>query len=77
MICKWIVEKYEKMSISQITNKFNQIFGCEYDKNLIAEKIRTKGLWDEIVTDSIDLYIDNLMKKTESEGNDLFEESFY
>lgn len=77
MICKWIVGKYGKMGISQITNKFNQIFGCEYEKNLIAEKIRAKGLWNEIVTDSIDLYIGNLMKKTEFEDNDLFEESFY
>lgn len=77
MICKWIVTKYGKMGISQITNKFNQIFDCNYDKGLMAEKIRTKGLWDEIVTDSIDLYIDDLMKKTDLEENDLFEESFY
>lgn len=77
LICKWIERDSGKLSISQLSNKLNGTFGFNYSKANLAEKIRTKGMWNEIINDSLDSYIDELMEKVSLDDEDLLEENFY
>lgn len=77
LICEWIVKKEGKMTIEQLTKKFNETFCTNYPKYKIAEKVRSKGLWNELMNDSIDSYIEELMKKTDFDKEDYFEEDFF
>lgn len=78
-ICKWLVEKNGRMTIQSLTTLFNEIFATKLSTGKIAEKMRAYGLWDTLVTDSFDEYIDNLVIDTESNFNeeDLFSEEFF
>lgn len=77
LICEWIVKKEGKMTIEQLTQKFNETFCTNYPKYKIAEKVRSRGLWNELMNDSIDSYIEELMKKTDFDKEDFFEEDFF
>ena len=78
-ICKWLVEKNGRMTIQNLTALFNDTFSTRISVSKIAEKMKSYGLWDSLVTDSFDEYIDKLVIDTESEmdEDDLFQEEFY
>lgn len=78
-ICQWIVDKYGKMTVQALTSKFNEIFATRIPVSKIAEKLKTYGLWDTLVTDSFDEYIDNLIISTDADidVDDLLQEEFF
>lgn len=78
-ICQWIVDTYGKMTVQALTAKFNTIFATRIHVGKIAEKLKTYGLWDSLVTDSFDEYIDNLSIATNANMNvdDLLQEEFF
>ena len=59
-ICEWIVSKSGKMTINTLEKNFNNIFGTRITSNKLAEKLKSSGAWDRVVTDSMDDYIDSL-----------------
>lgn len=75
-ICEWIVEKKGKMSISSLTKEFNLIFGLNIPNSKIGYKVRSSGKWENMVTDSLDSYIDSLVVEENIEEN-FFKEEFY
>lgn len=74
-ICKWIVENEGKMSLEKLTNRFNELFGSKFDKIKIAFKLREQNIMEELVTDGIEDYIEQLISNT-SEDN-LLEDDFF
>lgn len=78
-ICKWLVEKSGRMTIQSLTVLFNDTFSTRVSASKIAEKMKTNRLWDSLVTDSFDEYIDNLVINTELEMDvdELFQEEFF
>ena len=78
-ICQWIVEQYGKMTVQALTVKFNDMFATRISVSKIAEKLKTFGLWDILVTDSFDEYIDNLIIATDADMDvdDLLQEEFF
>lgn len=76
-ICKWLERDSGKLTLSQLSHMFNETFGCDYDKTKLAERIRCKGMWNEIINDSLDSYIDEMIEKVSLDEDELFEESFY
>lgn len=60
-ICEWLVSLSGPMSINTLARVFNDTFGTSITSWKIAEKIRTSGLWDKIVTDSVEVYINELV----------------
>ena len=78
-ICQWIVDKYGKMAVQALTSKFNETFATRISVSKIAEKLKTYGLWDTLVTDSFDEYIDNLIISTDADidVDDLLQEEFF
>ena len=78
-ICQWIVDKYGKMTVQALTARFNETFATRIPVSKIAEKLKTYGLWDILVTDSFDEYIDNLIISTDADMNvdDLLQEEFF
>lgn len=78
-VCKWIVDKYGKLTVHNLTLKLNETFATRISVSKIAEKLKAYRLWDVLVTDSFDDYIDNLVASTETdvEVDDLFQEEFF
>lgn len=78
-ICQWIVDKYGKMTVQALTAQFNETFATRIPVNKIAEKLKAYGLWDILVTDSFDEYIDNLIIATDADMDvdDLLQEEFF
>lgn len=78
-VCQWIVEKSGKLTVQNLTSKLNEIFATKIPVSKIAEKLKTFGLWEKIVTDSFDEYIDNLVASAETDldVDDLFQEEFF
>ena len=78
-ICKWIVDVYGKMTVQALTIQFNEIFATRIPTSKIAEKLKAFGLWDMLVTDSFDEYIDNLLITTDTDMDvdDLLQEEFF
>lgn len=76
-ICKWIVNINGKMSLSNLCESFNAIFGAEMAPGNLAEKIRTDGSWNDLIIESIDGYINQLVEKYSDSDDDYFQESFY
>lgn len=78
-ICQWIVDKYGKMTVQALTAQFNETFATRIPVSKIAEKLKTYGLWDILVTDSFDEYIDNLIIATDADidVDDLLQEEFF
>lgn len=79
LICKWLIEKNDRMSIQNLTNIFNDTFSTRLSAEKIAWKLKTYGVWDMLVVDSFDEYIDTLVINTgmNLDKNDLFQEEFY
>jgi len=77
-ICEWLSSVYGAMPINKLTLKFNEMFGARILSSKLAEKLRTSGLWDKVVTDSMDEFIENLVDAGLSNMNpdDLFKEEF-
>ena len=78
-ICEWISSVYGVMTVKSLEKKFNEIFGTRIRADKIAEKLRTSGSWDKVVTDSMDEYIDNLVDEgiSNMEVDDFFQEEFF
>ncbi len=77
LICQWLVEKNGKMTVQNLTTKFNETFATKIPVSKIAEKVKAYGLWDVLVTDSFDEYIDNLVVSAETDMDDLLQEEFF
>lgn len=76
LICKWFVENNGRMSIQNLTNMLNDTFSTRISVSKIAEKLKVYGVWDTLVTDSFDEYIENLVISTETSMDDMFQEEF-
>lgn len=78
-ICQWLVDQYGKMTVHALTAKFNDTFATRIPVSKIAEKLKTYGLWDVLVTDSFDEYIDNLMVSADADidVDDLLQQEFF
>ena len=78
-ICKWIVDKCGKMTVQSLTAQLNETFATRIPVSKIAEKLKVYGLWDILVTDSFDEYIDNLIVSTDTDidVDDLLQEEFF
>jgi len=79
LICKWFVENNGRMTIQNLTGMFNDTFSTRIPVSKIAEKLKEYGVWDVLVTDSFDEYIDTLVINTETDmdEDDLFQEEFF
>ena len=77
-ICEWIASIYGSMPINKLVKKFNEIFGVEIHKSKLAAKLKISGVWNKVVTDSIDKYIDSLIDASMACANidDLLKEEF-
>lgn len=75
-ICKWLID-HNKMSLNMLVKEFNNHFGCNVDKYKIAAKLKTEKIWDVLVTDSIDEYIEGLAFDSNLVIDDLFREEFF
>lgn len=60
-ICEWLSSLHGVMPLADLKKIFNDTFGTRVSASRIAEKLRSSGLWDKVVTDSIDEYTDSLM----------------
>ena len=78
-VCQWLVETNGKMSVQNLTTVFNETFATRIPVCKIAEKLKSNGLWDILVTDSFDDFIDNLVVTTEADMDvdDLLQEEFF
>lgn len=78
-ICEWIATTHGKMSITGLEREFNDIFGTRISASKLAEKLKTSGSWDKVVTDSMDEYIDNLVDAglSDIDADDLLQEEFF
>ena len=78
-ICEWIATTHGKMSITGLEREFNDTFGTKISASKLAEKLKTSGSWDKVVTDSMDEYIDNLVDAglSDIDADDLLQEEFF
>ena len=78
-ICEWIASLHGKMSINSLEKEFNETFGTRIPASKLAEKLKTSGSWDKVVTDSMDMYIDSLVDAglSDMDADDLFQEEFF
>lgn len=79
LICKWFVENNGKMSIHNLTTMLNDTFCTKISVSKIAEKVKEYGVWEMLVTDSFDEYINTLVINMERDMDeeDLFQEEFF
>ena len=58
---------------------FNDTFGTRISASKLAEKLKTSGSWNEVVTDSMDEYIEGLVDAdlSELDADDLLQEEFF
>lgn len=78
-ICEWIAAEFGTMTINALEKKFNEIFGTRIPASKLAEKLKTSGSWSNVVTDSMDEYIDSLVDAdiSEMDADDLLQEEFF
>ena len=76
-ICSWIVDKEGKMTVEHLTKRINEIFGSGLDKYNIAFKIKEQGNEEELLTDGVEEYIDQLITISGDSEDDFFKEEFY
>lgn len=69
-ICEWIMSKYGKMSLNNLVAKFNELFDSNMPQYRIAVKLKSDNLWDKIVTDPMDDYINTIINNTEINSDD-------
>lgn len=67
------------MSINALEKRFNELFGTRIPASKLAEKLKTSGSWRNVVTDSMDDYIDSLVDADiiDMDANDLLHEEFF
>lgn len=75
-ISLWLSSVYGKMSLNAFVAKFNDYFGCKIEKYKFAEKLKSANVWNNIVTDSMDEYMDSLLDFSKMKEDDLFAEEF-
>lgn len=68
-----------EMTVQSLTAQLNETFATRIPVSKIAEKLKAYGLWDILVTDSFDEYIDNLIVSTDTDidVDDLLQEEFF
>ena len=78
-ICEWLSSLYGPMSINALEKRFNSTFGTKVSASKLAEKLKTSGAWNDVVTDSMDEYIDSLVDSDLSgiDADNLFQEEFF
>lgn len=78
-ICEWIASLHGTMSINSLEKEFNETFGTRIPASKLAEKLKTSGSWDKVVTDSMDEYIDSLVDAglSDTDADDLLQEEFF
>ena len=78
-ICKCLASIHGKTSIINLEHAFNDTFGTRISTSKLAEKLKSSGSWEKIVTDSMDEYIDSLVDDGLSDMNadDLLREEFF
>ena len=76
-ICTWIVEKEGKMTLEYLTNRMNEMFGSGLDKYKIAFKIKEQGNEEELLTDGVEEYIEQLVMISDTSEDDFFKEEFF
>lgn len=75
-ISLWFCSVYGKMSLNTFAAKFNDYFGFKIPNYKFAEKLKSANVWDDVVTDSMDEYMDSLIDFSEMSDDDLFSEEF-
>lgn len=62
-----------------LEKRFNELFGTRIPASKLAEKLKTSGSWRNVVTDSMDDYIDSLVDADiiDMDANDLLHEEFF
>lgn len=75
-ISLWLCSVYGKMPLNTFVAKFNDYFGCKIENRKFAEKLKSADIWDDIVTDSMDDYLDSLIDFSGMKEDDLFIEDF-
>ena len=60
-ICEWIASQHGLMSIHELEKKFNDIFGTRISTSKLAEKLRSSGTWNKVISESLDDYIDQMV----------------
>lgn len=78
-ICEWFTSLYGKMPIKKLEKEINKTFGTRIPASKFAEKLKASGLWDKVVTDSMDMYIDSLVDAglSDMDADNLFQEEFF
>lgn len=78
-ICEWLSSLYGTMPINSLEKKFNDMFGTRISASKLAEKLKTSGTWNMVVTDSMDEYIDNLIDADlfDMDADDFLHEEFF
>lgn len=65
------------MPLVDIASQFNNMFGTALSRHVIAEKLRSSGLWSQVITDEIDGYINSLPDNSDLDVNSLLDEEFF
>ena len=79
-ICEWIASIHnKKMPLKTLEKEFNSTFGSKVSSSKLAEKLKSSGSWDRVVSDSMDEYIDQLVDTdiANMDTSDLFQEEFF
>ena len=75
-VCVWLAEQYGRKTIYEMTQLFNSVYGCEIEAYKLAAKIKQDGKWNQVITDSMDNYLEELSSNIDDE-EDLFAEQFF
>ena len=75
-ISLWFSSVYGKMPLNTFVAKFNDYFGCKIENYKFAERLKSANVWNDIVTDSLDEYMDSLIDFSKMKEEDLFTEEF-
>lgn len=75
-VCVWLAEQYGRKSIDEMTRLLKAVFDTDIPSYKVADKLKQDGRWDEVITDSIDDYLDQLASNLDDE-EDLFTEQFF
>ena len=72
-------KEWRHIRFANSMHTFNETFGTRIPASKLAEKLRTSGSWDAVVTDSMDEYIDSLVDAglSDIDADDLLQEEFF
>lgn len=60
-ICTWIGSVFGPMSLYDLQNKFKEIFGVAVPSWKLAEKLKSKGIWEQVINEPLEEYIASLL----------------